>query len=121
MSKGIALVTDHVGCGSFYKIPFADSEEFLTGQWHISAEVGDELSLFQRYGGAKHSFATGTIVHVIPSGTTEGDSPKRRYTYLVQLDRNKFVKREVTLDQNGNLVRVGKNYSNDGTQYCDPL
>lgn len=118
MTKGIALVTDHAGCGSFIKIPFADNEEFLTGQWHIRAEVGDELALFQRYGGAEHSFAVGTIVYVIRSGTTDGTSPKQRYTYLVEHDRKKIVSRKVALNSKGNLVRVGQSYDADGSQYC---
>lgn len=109
-NRGLALVTEHVGCGSFYKIPFADGDEFLTGQWAFKASVGDELALFQRYGNPELSFANGTILHIIPSGSTAGEQPNQRFTFLVQLDREKFVKRQVALSQNGNLVRVGKFY-----------
>lgn len=119
MTKGIALVTDHMGSGSFIKIPFADNEEFLTGQWHIHAEIGDELALFQRYGGTKHSFAAGRIVHLIPSGETSGDSPAQRFTYLVRMDRNLFVSSSVILDRNGSMVRVGQHYDDDRSQYCE--
>lgn len=108
--RGLALVTDHIGCGSFYKIPFADGDEFLTGQWAFKAGVGDELALFQRYGNPELSFANGTILHIIASGATAGDQPHQRFTFLVKLDREKFVKRHVALSQSGSLVRVGKFY-----------
>ena len=121
MTKGIALVTDHMGTGSFVKVPFADNDEFLTGQWHISADVGDELALLQRYGNAQHSFAAGRIVYVIPTGKTEGDKPLQRYTYLVKLDRDLCVKRDMFLDKNRKLVRVGQHYSDNGDQYCDRI
>lgn len=121
MTKGIALVTDHMGTGSFVKVPYADNDEFLTGQWPISADVGDELALLQRYGNAQHSFAAGRIVYVIASGKTEGDQPRNRYTYLVQLNRELCVKREVFFGENRKLVRVGRHYDDNGEQYCDRI
>ena len=97
-----------MGTGSLVKVPFADNDEFLTGQLHNSADVGDELALLQRYGNAHHSFAAGRIVYVIPTGKTKVDKPLQRYTYLVRLDRDLCVNRKMFLGKNRKLVRAGQ-------------